>query len=147
MKPRLIGSREQLLQVVRDRRDELDVPHEVLDAITGLQSGYVSKLLADPPVRGFGEMSLKALLDALGLRIAFAVIMEDSEQAERMRGRWRPRQRPPTAEQKRAKRQQAEAMRCVASDPQIAIDGAEHSSSEASDGEQQNDRRTDQSRS
>lgn len=144
MKPRLIGSREQLLQAVRDRRDELDLPHELLDAITGLQSGYVSKLLADPPMRGFGEMSLQALLDALGLRIAFAVILEDPDKAERMRGRWRPRQRPPTTEQKRAKQQQAEAMRCVASDPQIMPDGDGTNLTEADDGKHENDRCADQ---
>lgn len=144
MKPRLIGSREQLVQAVRDRRDELDLPHELLDAITGLQSGYVSKLLSDPPVRGFGEMSLKALLDGLGLRIAFAVILEDPEQSERMRGRWRPRKRPPTVEQKRAKRQLVEAMRCVASDPQIMPDVGSTNQTEADDGKHETDRRADQ---
>ncbi|TFV75301.1 hypothetical protein E4K64_16495 [Bradyrhizobium frederickii] len=120
MRPRIIASREQLLQVVRDRRDELDLSHETLDGITGLQGGYVSKLLADPPMRGFGEMSLQALLDALGMRIAFAVIVEDPERAERVRSRWRPRKRRP-AKKASAANPPPENLWCVASNPQITM--------------------------
>ncbi|TYL87797.1 helix-turn-helix domain-containing protein [Bradyrhizobium cytisi] len=143
MKPRLIGSREQLLQVVRERRDELDLSHDLLDCITGLQNGYVSKLLSDPPVRGFGEMSLKAVLDALGLRIGFAVIMEDQEQAERVRARWRPRKRRPTKQKPAAPAAPAETLWCVASDPQIMPDGASTNLTEANDGKHEDDWRTD----
>lgn len=144
MKPRMIADREQLLQVVRDRRDELDLSHETLDAITGLQNGYVSKLMADPPVRGFGEMSLQALLDALGLRIAFAVIMEDPERVERVRARWRPRKRRPNG-QTATSVAPAETLWCVANDPQIAPNGESTNRTEANNGEQhENDRRADQ---
>lgn len=126
MKPRLISSREQLLEMVRDRRDELDLSHETLDGITGLQSGYVSKLLADPPMRGFGEMSLQAVLDALALRIAVCVIVEDEELASRVRGRWKPRLRA-------AKPKKRAAARCVVSHPQIMLDGATTNLTEVDD--------------
>ncbi|MGY4371119.1 hypothetical protein ACVW1A_007184 [Bradyrhizobium sp. LB1.3] len=140
MKPRMIADREQLLQVVRDRRDELNISHETLDAITGLQGGYVSKLLADPPMRGFGEMSLQALLDALGMRIAFAVIMEDPEQAARVRGRWRPRKRRPTNGKAAAPGPPPETtLWCVASDPQITLDADSTNRTEANDGKQHED--------
>jgi hypothetical protein len=141
MKPRLIGSREELLQVVRDRRDELDLSHDTLDAITGLQGGYVSKLLSDPPVRGFGEMSLQALLDALGLRIGFAVIMEDPEQSDRVRARWKPRKRRPETKRRRPA---PETMRCVASDLQITPNADSTNPTEIDDGKHENDRRADQ---
>lgn len=145
MKARIIGSREQLLQVVRSRRDELNLSHETLDAITGLQGGYVSKLLADPPVRGFGEMSLQAVLDALGLRIGFAVIMEDPEQVERVRARWRPRKRRPTNGKAAAPALTPETMRCVASNPQITPNADSTNLTEANDGKQhQDDRHADQ---
>ncbi|MCK1672800.1 hypothetical protein [Bradyrhizobium sp. 150] len=145
MKARIIGSREQLLEVVRDRRDELDLSHDLLDSITGLQGGYVSKLLADPPVRGFGEMSLQAVLDALGLRIGFAVIMEDPERAERVRARWKPRKRRPTNVKVTASAPTAQTMRCVASDPQITPNADSTNLTEANNGEQhEDDRRPDQ---
>ncbi|MEY9291487.1 hypothetical protein ABH977_006520 [Bradyrhizobium ottawaense] len=143
MKPRLIGSREELLQVVRDRRDELDLSHETLDAITGLQGGYVSKLLADPPVRGFGEMSLQAVLDALGLRIGFAVIMEDPEQSDRMRARWKPRKRRPTNAKAAGPIRPNQTLRCVASDPQITANADSTNPTEVDDGKHENDRHAD----
>ncbi|EIG63476.1 hypothetical protein [Bradyrhizobium sp. WSM1253] len=144
MKPRIIASREQLLQVVRDRRDELDLSHDTLDGITGLQGGYVSKLLADPPVRGFGEMSLQAVLDALGLRIGFAVIMEDPDRVERVRARWRPRKRRPNAKTAAAA-PPPETLWCVASDPQITPNADGTNLTEANNGKQhENDRRPDQ---
>lgn len=141
MKPRVIADREQLLQVVRDRRDELNISHETLDAITGLQGGYVSKLMSDPPVRGFGEMSLQALLDALGLRIAFAVIMEDPDRVERVRARWRPRKRRPTNAQTATSVPPAQTLRCVASDPQITPNADSTNPTEANDGKQHQDSR------
>lgn len=143
MKPRMIADREQLLQVVRERRDELDLSHETLDAISGLANGYVSKLMSDPPVRGFGEMSLQALLDALGLRIAFAVIMEDPERVERVRARWRPRKRRPNG-QTATSVAPAETLWCVASDPQITPNAGSTNPTEADDGKHENDRRADQ---
>jgi hypothetical protein len=86
---------DELLDVVRGRRDELGLTHETIDSLGGLCDGYFSKLAADPPVRGFGEMSLRAVLGALALRIAEVTIIEDVEQAKRMRPRWRPRRRAP----------------------------------------------------
>ncbi len=144
MKPRIIASREQLLQVVRDRRDELDLSHDTLDGITGLQGGYVSKLLADPPVRGFGEMSLQAVLDALGLRIGFAVIMEDPDRADRVRDRWKPRKRRPNGKTAAAAAP-PETLWCVAEPRETLSNTASTNLTEANDGKQhENDRCPDQ---
>jgi hypothetical protein len=89
---RLIRSIDDLVAAIRARRDELNVSHELLDDLAGLQSGYTSKLLAPEPMKGLGPMSLPALLGALG---AALVLVEDSAQAERVRDRWTPRKRPP----------------------------------------------------
>jgi hypothetical protein len=91
---RLIRSIDDLVAAIRARRDELNVSHELIDDLAGLQSGYTSKLLAPEPMKGLGPMSLPALLGALG---AALVLVEDSAQAERVRDRWTPRKRPPRA--------------------------------------------------
>jgi hypothetical protein len=58
-----------LLDCIRARKAELDISFEVLDAVSGLQSGYSAKLLAPHPARRLGEVSLACLLGALGLRL------------------------------------------------------------------------------
>jgi hypothetical protein len=37
---------------------ELGISHEVMDSVTGLPVGYSSKILADPPIRKLGAVSL-----------------------------------------------------------------------------------------
>jgi hypothetical protein len=94
MIPRVISTRAELLDVIRDRRDELSLTHQTIDAIGGLSDGYTSKLLAPVPIKNFGEMSLGTMLDALALGVAVVAIAEDPEQAKRMAARWQKRKRP-----------------------------------------------------
>ena len=82
---RLIRSLDDLVAAVCARRDELNISHELLDDLAGLQSGYVSKLLAPNRVKNFGAMSLPAVLGALGVAL---VLVEDTAATERMRGKW-----------------------------------------------------------
>ena len=72
-----------------------NVSHELLDDLSGVQSGYTSKLLSPQPLKRLGAMSLPALLGALGVAL---VMVEDSAQVERVQGRWTPRKRPPRLE-------------------------------------------------
>ena len=58
------------LRTVRDRVTSFGITHETLDAISGLQSGYASKILADPPIRRMGPVVLFLVLQSLGLSIA-----------------------------------------------------------------------------
>ena len=88
---RLIRSIDDLVAAVRARRDELNIPHELIDHLAGFQSGYTSKLLAPEPMKGLGPMSLPGLLGALGVAL---VLVEDSAQADRVRDKWIPRKRP-----------------------------------------------------
>ncbi|MEJ0094154.1 MAG: hypothetical protein WDN46_12170 [Methylocella sp.] len=57
-----------LRAAVAMRRKELGLCQLDVDAITGLQSGYYSKLEAG--IRGFGPMSFDCVMVALGLELA-----------------------------------------------------------------------------
>ncbi len=94
MIPTVVTSKAELVEVIRRRRDELGITHATIDAITGWADGYCSKLMCDPPMKNFGEMSLGLVLGALALGIARVEIVEDPAQAERVRGRWVKRKRP-----------------------------------------------------
>lgn len=114
---RLITDYAGLIQVLRDRRDELDIPHEVIGEIAGLQSGYASKLLAPNPMKGLGPVTLGPMLGALGLAV---IVVEDPAAVARVRDRWTKRKRPPTT-------------RCVANPPAPMPDHVEQSPSEKTD--------------
>jgi hypothetical protein len=86
-------SYSELLNCIRRRKDELNVSFEILDAVSGLQSGYSAKLLSPRPVKRLGEVSLAALLGALGLRL---VIEPDDAALAKVRRRLTPRQTSPT---------------------------------------------------
>lgn len=83
-----IRSMAGLVDALRQRRDELDISHETIDAIAGLQSGYASKLLAPRAPRNIGYMSLGDIMGALGVGLQ---VVEDDEQVQRVRGRWQKR--------------------------------------------------------
>jgi hypothetical protein len=61
-----------LLRVVRDRVAELGITHETLDAVSGLQSGYASKLLCNPPMRRMGPIALFLVVQSLGMSLVLA---------------------------------------------------------------------------
>lgn len=63
----------ELVQALRQRADELDIPREAIDDLAGLTPGYASKLLATPPIKGIGPITLFALLGALGYSLALVV--------------------------------------------------------------------------
>jgi hypothetical protein len=86
-----IRSMPELIEALRARRDALNISHETIDSIAGLQSGYTSKLLAPKPIKNLGPMSFGSLLGALGLAV---VVVEDPEMVELVADRWQPRKRP-----------------------------------------------------
>ncbi|MET4018148.1 hypothetical protein [Bradyrhizobium sp. S3.2.12] len=92
--PRIITTRDDLLDLLRRRRDELGLTHETIDHLTGWASGYASKVLSPEPIKNLGEQSLGLVLAALGLGIARIEFIEDPEIAARMRPRWTQRLRP-----------------------------------------------------
>ena len=75
---------DELVAAFRARRDELKVPHLAIDDVAGLQTGYTGKLLADPPIRAFGRVSLGPMLGTLGLAV---IVVADNAALRRVQHR------------------------------------------------------------
>jgi hypothetical protein len=73
----MVDSLDALHAMCADRKTALDISNETLDAIAGFPDRYAAKLLGPGRVRGFGQMSLPAILQALALRIT-AVDVKDA---------------------------------------------------------------------
>jgi hypothetical protein len=81
---------DEMIGALRARMAELGVTNETMDYITGLQSGYVGKLLGPSRIKNLGPKSFGAMLQSLGLKI---VIVEDAETSEKMKSRWQKREK------------------------------------------------------
>ena len=88
MQPVEVSDYDQLIAALRARRDELEVTFEVVDATSGLQSGYSAKIMCNPPIKGLGSVSLGPLLGTLGLRL---LVIPDEEALARVRAQLTPR--------------------------------------------------------
>lgn len=73
-----------LVAAFRARASELNVSRLTIDEVSGLQSGYASKLLATPPIKTVGAASLGPILGALGMAM---VLVEDDAQMRRIASR------------------------------------------------------------
>lgn len=76
-----VSDYDGLLSALRARVVELNITHANLDDVSGIQSGYASKLLANPPIKTLGLMSLGSVLGALGLKL---LVVEDAEALKRV---------------------------------------------------------------
>jgi hypothetical protein len=89
--PQVIGEatdHDGLIQVFRHRKAALGLSDLVLDDLAGLCQGHAGKLLGPRQVKSLERITLSSLLGALALRL---VVIEDVEQAARMRSRWERR--------------------------------------------------------
>lgn len=71
----------ELVQAFRARADLLDLPRELIDDLAGLARGHSSKLLATPPIKGIGPITMFPLAGALGFSIA---LIEDERRMVRI---------------------------------------------------------------
>jgi hypothetical protein len=78
----------QLLDVLRARKNELNISFETLDALSGLQNGYSAKLIGPSVTRRLGEVSLGCLLGALCLKLT---VQPDPVALARIKHRLTPR--------------------------------------------------------
>jgi hypothetical protein len=78
----VIKDYRDLHQILRARCEQLDILRETIDDASGLTSGHASKLLADPPIKNLGIVSLGLVLGALGMKL---IAVDDHEALERIR--------------------------------------------------------------
>ncbi|MFO1102494.1 MAG: hypothetical protein U1E20_06295 [Methylocystis sp.] len=69
----IVRTTTDLRRAIDERRREIGLTMLELDDAAGVQSGYSSKLLGPGRMKCFGEMSLKSLLGALGLKLVVAL--------------------------------------------------------------------------
>jgi hypothetical protein len=81
-------SHDQLVDLLRARQESLQLSNEVLDHLALFTSGHSDKLLGPSRSRGLSQISLDSLLSSLALKL---LVVEDEQQAERMRSRWEGR--------------------------------------------------------
>jgi len=91
MKLRVCKSRDELIAVLCERRDELNVSHMTIDSIAGISDGHFSKLVCAHPLKNLGPVTLSAILGALGLGIVKIIIEEDPQAVATVSDRWVPR--------------------------------------------------------
>lgn len=78
-----------LVGFVRQRLSEFEMTHMEADHLSGLQGGYISKLVCG--TKNFGQVSLPCALGVTALKI---LVVEDVEQAKIILARRERRQRP-----------------------------------------------------
>lgn len=74
----------ELVAACRKRVAELDITHAELDHLAGLQDGYASKLLCEPPMKRMGPLTMFLVFEALGMQVAF---QDDSAALDRIKTR------------------------------------------------------------
>lgn len=78
-----------MIEVFRNRIQELGLTHATVDALSGLPDGYCSKLMCG--MKRPGPIAIDALCGALA--IGFVPVVDETQQAL-VRDRWVPRKRP-----------------------------------------------------
>jgi hypothetical protein len=84
----VVDDHNKLLAAIRRRIEELDLSHETVEHLAGLRSGYLSKVIADPPPKRMSPFTQFLILQALGLRVK---LEEDQQLIEKLKGRWSKR--------------------------------------------------------
>jgi hypothetical protein len=76
---------DQLVDALRARKEHLGLSNAFVDDLIMLAGGHTDKLLGPARKRGLSPFTLDAMLTALALKL---VVVQDDEQADRMRARW-----------------------------------------------------------
>jgi len=85
--PRIVRHSGVLLQLIRNRVAELQTTHASVEAVSGIQSGYLSKVTSDPPSKRIGLYMAFILLESLGLRLSVSIDPTTSRLAHRFEKR------------------------------------------------------------
>lgn len=93
MRPVIVRDQDELRAVIRQRVAELNTTFDAVNALSGLPDGYLAKLLAPVRLKKFGSQSLPLVLHALALKMVKVTLVEDLDQAAKLKTRWTPRRR------------------------------------------------------
>src|SRR5262249_23894739 len=77
-----------LMVAIKRRIDDLGITLETVEHLSGIPSGYLSKITGDPPMRRASPYTWFLVLQALSLKLTLTV---DPPMAERMKDRYVPR--------------------------------------------------------
>jgi hypothetical protein len=80
-----------LIEALKARQAEIGITNATLEALTGLQPGYVGTLFGSSRGRSLGGTSFGLLLGGLAVKM---IIVVDLDAARRMEKRWEQRERP-----------------------------------------------------
>lgn len=69
--PRIVRHSDELLQVIRARIAELGTTHNSIEETRGLQLGYLTKVISDPPPKRVGLFVAFLILQTLGCSFTF----------------------------------------------------------------------------
>lgn len=83
-----IRSVEDLVAAIRTAQIGRELSDERFEDIAGLPKGSVAKYLGPARAKGLGSISLPLMLGGLGKAL---VLVDDPEQVERVKGRWKRR--------------------------------------------------------
>ena len=110
--PHVIGEArnyDELLDLLKRRRDQLGVSLEVVETVAGLTQRYVGKLFSPTKIKAIGPISMGPLLGALCLKLLVAI---DQEQYERLKSRLTLRKATGSSEAFRRKHRRTHAQNC-----------------------------------
>jgi hypothetical protein len=77
-----------MVQAFRKRVEQLGTTYEAIDEVAGLPTRYVGKLLGPARMKGFGKLSLGALMGATGIKF---LVVVDEEAMAKIAGRLTPK--------------------------------------------------------
>jgi hypothetical protein len=64
---------DELLKVIRDRFVELGTTHNSVETESGLQLGYLTKVISDPPPKRMGAYIMFLICETLGLQLSVSI--------------------------------------------------------------------------
>ena len=83
-----VRDHNELLVAIRQRVEQLDLSHSTVEYLSGLQSGYLSKVVANPPPKRMQPFTWFLILQALGCELQ---IVENPQLMERLKPRFEKR--------------------------------------------------------
>jgi hypothetical protein len=75
---RVINDYESLIEICRQRADELAISREGIDLLSGCAPGFAGKVLGHRQAKKLGPSTLKPMLQVLGLKL---LVLEDDREA------------------------------------------------------------------